>query len=286
MTTQNYINYPRTDPLKHLNQTDTQRYRHGHRNRILIQLEEVYSKALDSGSYPSALKAVELNIKMLNLMESPQARVKMEDFNDETMQNLMQDIKDEYGDFSLSQDYPESAQPPKHHSSQNYETKSTHRYQEEPEEPRMEPPPQIQPQVPPTSVKKSSLPRLSTLSTNDLQSLLAEVNQMEAEYSSPGSYSQNTPKPKGNSAIPSLASLDIEAIKQLIKEAEEDLGLQTSSAFAASRGEIYGKKSVPKAEIFRGVPQNGDPDNYDGGVIKENTQPKFQAGQQLKNKPG
>ena len=290
MNTQNYIDYPKTHPLKHVNQTDPQRVRHRHRNRILIQLEEVYSSALENGSYPSALKAVALNIKMLTLMESPKAAIGLSDLNTDSLGKLLQDIDDEYGDLSPTRAFPEFAKSPEQDSSPNLERKPTHRYNEEwqeevpplpeetsieeyesqkyseqPEERKIKEPSQFQSQTPPAFAEKSPFPNLSSLDENTIDNKIAEFNQMEAAYSSPQPQSQNLPQSGGNSAFSSLASLGTEGIKRLIKEIDEQLGedspLRTIPEFAVHREEIC-------------------------GVKKENTQPKFQSGQELKNKPG
>ena len=71
------------------------------RNKILYQLDEVYAKAIDDGVYPSALKAVELNIKMLVYMESPSASLRVADLDTATIKRMIMEIG---GDPSLDRE--------------------------------------------------------------------------------------------------------------------------------------------------------------------------------------
>ena len=71
------------------------------RTKILYQLDEIYAKAIDDGIYPSALKAVELNIKMLAYMESPASSLRVADLDTATIERMIIEMG---GDPSLDRE--------------------------------------------------------------------------------------------------------------------------------------------------------------------------------------
>lgn len=81
------------------------------RNKILYQLDEIYAKTIYEGVYPSALKAVELNIKMLAYMESPAVSLRVADLDTATIERMIVELG---GDPSLdreSEPQPQIHQP-------------------------------------------------------------------------------------------------------------------------------------------------------------------------------
>lgn len=63
------------------------------KDTVLTRLEEVYSRALTDGSYPSALKSLELILKILLLKDSTPLTPSISDLDKQAIQKLIEELK-------------------------------------------------------------------------------------------------------------------------------------------------------------------------------------------------